>query len=33
VLAGKVPEHGRTVAVVSGRNIALPVLASVLAGE
>ena len=31
VLAGSVTAHGRVVAVVSGRNIALPVLASVLA--
>ncbi|SFB55911.1 threonine dehydratase [Amycolatopsis marina] len=31
VLAGAVPRRGRTVAVVSGRNIALPVLAEVLA--
>ncbi|MFF8993732.1 pyridoxal-phosphate dependent enzyme [Streptomyces sp. NPDC014983] len=31
LLAAKVPSFGRTVAVVSGRGIALPVLASVLA--
>ncbi|MQA01308.1 MAG: pyridoxal-phosphate dependent enzyme [Streptosporangiales bacterium] len=31
VLAGKVPGHGTTVAVVSGRNIAMPVYASILA--
>ncbi|MET9800366.1 pyridoxal-phosphate dependent enzyme [Streptomyces sp. NPDC006368] len=31
LLAGKVEPHGRAVAVVSGRNIALPALASVLA--
>lgn len=30
VLAGKVPSHGSTVAVVSGRNIAMPVFASIL---
>lgn len=33
VLAGKVPEHGRTVAIVSGRNIALDTYAAVLAGR
>lgn len=30
VLAGKVPAHGRTVAVVSGRNITLPALSAAL---
>ncbi|MFI2433022.1 threonine/serine dehydratase [Streptomyces sp. NPDC018693] len=30
LLAGKVPAHGRTVAVVSGRNITLPALSAVL---
>ncbi|MBV9382159.1 MAG: pyridoxal-phosphate dependent enzyme [Streptosporangiaceae bacterium] len=32
VLAGKVPASGQVVAVVSGRNISLPVLAAVLGG-
>jgi threonine dehydratase len=31
LLAGKVPAHGRMVAVVSGRNIGLSTLAAVLA--